>query len=268
VRVCAALAGVDYRTYREQLRRGERSLTQPEIEQAMMMLTSVSRAPSTQRLDEEGRRSHLTVFIRAGNYSRIRDVLALASRPGPESSAIGARPVPFGDGWISYLTVHSLVLGEVRAIALAIVFDLLLTLVLFRSLSASLMSVLPVAVSVLLVLGTLAALDIPLGTANSMFACIALGIGIDYAIHLVAQYRVNLRRGEPRTAALLKAYVMTGPAVITSAIAIISGFMVLALSSVPPNRVLGILVCFAMALCAGLTLLLVPSCVLLRKESV
>ncbi len=266
VRVCAALAGVDYRAYREQLRRGERSLTRPEIEQAVMMLASVSRAPSAQRLDEEGRRSHLTVFIRAGNYSRVRDVLALASRP--ESPVIGSRPVPFGDGWISYLTVHSLVLGEVRSIVLAIAFDLLLTLVVFRSLGASLMSVLPVAVSVLLVLGTLAAMDIPLGTANSMFACIALGIGIDYAINVVAQYRVNLRRGEPRYAALLKAYIMTGPAVITSAIAIISGFMVLALSSVPPNRVLGILVCFAMALCAGLTLLLVPSCVLLRKENV
>ncbi len=266
VRVAAALSRVDYRTYRRELKQGTRSLSQQEIEQAVVLISSAMRLSSARRLDGEARYAHLLVFVRGANYSRIREVLELAERSAQQVLGEGAHVVPFGDGWIGYLAVRSLVVGQARSIGFALAFDLLLTLALFRSLRAALMSVLPVAVSVLLVLGTLAALGVPLGTANSMFASIALGIGIDYAIHLVAQYQVR-RRAKSDGEAMLEAYVMTGPAILASTIAIVSGFSVLCFSVVPPNRELGILVCFAMALCAALTLLVVPSCAFLRREN-
>jgi predicted RND superfamily exporter protein len=265
VRVCAALADADYRTFREELSRGSRRLSRADIEQAATLLASAARVPGMQRLDATARRARVTLFLRGANYTRVREVLDAVARAARGALGPARAPVPFGDGWIGYVTIHSLVEGQIRSIVLTLTFDLLLALVLFRSALAAFAAVLPVAVCVVLVLAALAVLGIPLGTANSMFVSIALGIGIDYGIHLVTQYRVNQRRMPGTLEPLARAFVMTGPSIITSAIAIVSGFAVLRASDVPPNQALGTLVCVAMALCAVMTLLLAPSVLLARR---
>jgi predicted RND superfamily exporter protein len=253
-------------------------------------------------LDAEGRTARMTVFLRAANYSRTGAVLAAAAgavrrRLGPAVSA-----TPFGDGWIGYLTVRALVVGQVWSIVLSVGADLLLLLLIFRSLRTALVALLPVTLSVLVVFASLAATGTPLGTANSLFASITLGIGVDYSIHLVAFCRRARLHGVPPPAAgplgvlpsaagllgvlpsvagplgvapasppaagrpvdpaISWAVAGTGPAILTSAIAIVAGFAVLLFSAVPPNRELGLLVCFTMALCAVMTLVLAPSLLL------
>jgi predicted RND superfamily exporter protein len=91
-----------------------------------------------------------------------------------------------------------------------------------------------------------------------MFAAIALGIGVDYSIHLVALYRDRRRHGD-RQRAVAAALHAAGPAILTSALAIAAGFAVLTGSAVLPNRQLGLLVALSMAVCALLTLVLVPA---------
>jgi uncharacterized protein len=162
--------------------------------------------------------------------------------------------------------VRLLVIGQARSIAFALLSDTILLVLLFRSFKTALLAELPVISCVLLVFGTLAVTATPLGTANSMFASIVLGIGVDYSIHLVASYQEKKRRlGAPREA-ILAALGSTGPAILLSAFAIVAGFSVMAFSTVPPNRQLGLLVCLSLAICAVITLVLLPTLVLLRGE--
>ena len=98
-----------------------------------------------------------------------------------------------------------------------------------------LIAVLPVAFSLLLVLAALALAGTPLGIANSMFAGIALGIGLDFAIHLTTAYRQRLRQGMPAGEALRSTLELTGPAVCVSAASITAGFSVLMLSELAPT---------------------------------
>jgi len=207
----------------------------------------------------------MTVFVRAANYSRVAEVLRTIRRAARMSFGAESAAVPFGDGWISYLTVRLLVVGQARSIATAVAWDLLVLLLIFRSLRTALLAVVPVAVSILLVFATLAATGTPLGTANSMFASIALGIGVDYSIHLVTLLRRGRAAGMGRDAALASAVFGSGPAILTSVFAIVAGFAVMLFSTVPPNRQLGALVCFTMALCAFITLLLLPTIVLSQE---
>jgi predicted RND superfamily exporter protein len=88
----------------------------------------------------------------------------------------------------------------------------------------------------LLVLAALALAGTPLGIANSMFAGIALGIGLDFAIHLTTAYRQRLRQGMPASEALRSTLELTGPAVCVSAASITAGFSVLLLSKIAPER--------------------------------
>jgi predicted RND superfamily exporter protein len=258
VRTNASLMGLNYSAYRTALRSGRLPLTTEDVDRTLTVLSHSTQAPIREKVDEEHRWTRITVFIRDADYSRIDNVLRAAER---ETSAqgLGQKIVPFGDGWISYLTVRLLVNGQVSSIALALVTDLILITILLGSVRMGLIAILPVAFSLLLVFAALALAGTPLGIANSMFAGIALGIGLDFAIHLTTAYRERLRQGMPASEALRITLELTGPAICVSAVSITAGFSVLMLSELSPNVQLGVMICLCLLTCAVTTLLLIPS---------
>lgn len=258
VRTNASLIGLNYGAYRAALRSGRLPLTNDDVERTLTVLSHSTQAPLRERVDDEHRWARITVFIRDADYTRIDNVLRAAERETLDQK-LGHRIVPFGDGWISYLTVQLLVEGQASSIALALVTDLILISLLLGSIRMGFIAVLPVAVSLLIVLAALALTGTPLGIANSMFAGIALGIGLDFAIHLTTTYRQRLRQGMPANEALKSTLEITGPAVGVSAAAITAGFSVLMLSEIAPNVQLGLMICLCLLTCAVTTLLLIPS---------
>ncbi|HSK65259.1 MAG TPA: MMPL family transporter, partial [Pyrinomonadaceae bacterium] len=254
----SVVAGLNYGAYRAALRTGRVPLKDEDVELALDALSQSSQAPIRERVDSEHRRARITVFIRDADYNRIDTVLQAAERE-MLAQGLGHKIVPFGDGWISYLTVRLLVEGQASSIALALVTDLILIAILLGSVRMGVIAVLPVAFSLLLVLAALALAGTPLGIANSMFAGIALGIGLDFAIHLTTAYRQRLRQGMPAGEALRRTLEVTGPAVCVSAASITAGFSVLMLSEIAPNLQLGVMICLCLLTCAVTTLLLIPS---------
>jgi predicted RND superfamily exporter protein len=264
VRTNASLVGLNYGAYRAALRSGRLPLTQDQVDGAFKVLSRSTQGSLSERVDDNHRWTRITVFIRDADYSRIDNVLRAAEREMLDQG-LGHRTVPFGDGWISYLTVRLLVEGQASSIALALVTDLVLITILLGSLRLGLVAVLPVAFSLLLVLAALALTGTPLGIANSMFAGIALGIGLDFAIHLTTTYRQRLRQGMPAIEALRSTLELTGPAICVSAASITAGFSVLLLSEIAPNVQLGVMICLCLLTCAVTTLLLIPSLLRLGK---
>jgi predicted RND superfamily exporter protein len=264
VRTNSSLAGLNYAAYRTALRTGRLPLTKQDIERALKVLSHSTQAPIREKVNEEHRWARVTVFIRDADYSRIDNVLRAAERETSDQG-LGHRIVPFGDGWISYLTVRLLVEGQASSIALALVTDLILISLLLGSARMGLIAILPVAFSLLLVLAALAFAGTPLGIANSMFAGIALGIGLDFAIHLATAYRQRLSQGMPAGEALRSTLEVTGPAVCVSAASITAGFSVLMMSEIAPNVQLGVMICLCLLTCAVTTLLLIPSLLRLWK---
>ena len=265
VRTNASLIGLNYDAYRAALRSGRLPLTKDDVERAFTALSQSTQAPIRERVDEDHRWARVTVFIRDADYSRIDNVLRAAERE-TSVQGLGHKIVPFGDGWISYLTVRLLVEGQASSIALALVTDLILITILLGSLRIGFIAVLPVAFSLLLVLAALSLAGTPLGIANSMFAGIALGIGLDFAIHLTTAYRQRLRQGMPAGEALRNTLELTGPAVCVSAASITTGFSVLMLSEIAPNVQLGVMICLCLVTCAVTTLLLIPSLIKLGHD--
>lgn len=250
--------GLGYNVYRAALRSGRVPLKQEDVDLALEGLSDSKQVPIRERVDEDHQRARITVFIRNADYSRIDNVLRAAEREMLDQG-LGHKIVPFGDGWISYLTVRLLVEGQAFSIVLALITDLILIAILLGSVRMGLIAVLPVGFSLLLVLAALALTGTPLGIANSMFAGIALGIGLDFAIHMTTTYRQKLREGMASGEALRSTLEITGPAVCVSAASITAGFSVLLLSEIAPNLQLGVMICLCLLTCAVTTLLLIPS---------
>jgi predicted RND superfamily exporter protein len=256
--------GLNYSAYRAALQNGRVPLRQEDVAAALEVISRSSQAPIRERVDDENRLARITVFIRDADYKRIDNVLRAAEQE-TSNQGLGHKIVPFGDGWISYLTVRLLVQGQASSIGLALLTDLILISLLLRSVRMGIIAVLPVAFSLLLVLAALALAGTPLGIANSMFAGIALGIGLDFSIHMTTTYRESLRQGMTACAALRNTLEHTGPAVCVSAASITAGFSVLLLSEIAPNVQLGLMICLCLLTCAVTTLLLIPTLLRLWK---
>lgn len=174
--------------------------------------------------------------------------------------AAGLKGTVAGDVNVSYHWMSRLEATYFVGVGLSLVLVLIMSMLAFRSVGAGLVSVVPVAFTVLLLYGLMGYLDIYLEPATSMFAAISVGVGVDFAIHLVDRLRLALRlQGGDLAAAVALAMPGTARACFFNASALGVGFSVLLLSDLPMLQRFGGLVsvaAFASFLCA---LIIVPA---------
>jgi len=94
-----------------------------------------------------------------------------------------------GDVNVSYHWMHSLQTSHFKGVILSLALVLAASILVFRSPAAGIVSVVPVIFTVLVLYACMGYLGIYLEPATSMFAAIALGVGVDFAIHLVDRLR-------------------------------------------------------------------------------
>jgi predicted RND superfamily exporter protein len=237
---------------REDLRRVP---DRPSFVRQMIALEGLVRGEERRRelVDRGFRHTVITVLLEGANYRDTKTLLAAvrgyaANRLAP----LGATLRFGGDVAVSQAMIPAIVHGQIASLGLALAGMLLMSGLLYGSVSVALVVVAPVSAAVLWVFGLMGWLGLPLGVATSMFCAVTLGIGIDYAIHLFDRYRTECAAGHPRPgeAAIRRA----GPAILADAAAIAVGFGILAFSRVPANRALGLLIAGALGVSCLLTL--------------
>lgn len=165
-------------------------------------------------------------------------------------------------------------LGESHFVGLGIALLLvwLVSAVLFRSGMAGFYSLIPVAGSILFVYSTMVVLDIHLGIGTSMFASVAIGLGVDFAIHTIDRLRSlyaeqQAKQSEPvDLVAVIKGfYPSTGRALLFNFLAIACGFGVLISSKVVPLNNFGTIVVLAVSMSFIASMTLLPAMVQVFK---
>jgi predicted RND superfamily exporter protein len=106
-------------------------------------------------------------------------------------------------------------------------------------------TILPVAFVVLWTYGMMAVTGIPFSPTTAMVAALAIGIGVDYTIHMVRRYLEDRTRFSTLGEAVRSTARNTGAALGGSALTTLAGFGILVTSSLGPFRELGAVVVFA-----------------------
>lgn len=154
------------------------------------------------------------------------------------------------------------------SVGISLGFVLLVSIVLFRSVVAGVMAVLPVVSSILMVYATMALLKIDLGIGTSMFASVAIGLGIDFAIHTLDRLKSLYQKGVPSTRDLvMNLYATTGRALLFNYLAVACGFGVLIISKVVPLNIFGTIVVLSVTMSFIASLVLLPALVLVLKPA-
>lgn len=156
------------------------------------------------------------------------EVEALAAELGPEVVLTGgnvlARQMRLqvtGDAWLAGI------LG-LAAVALLLWLD-------YRSLADTMLTLVPLGMGVVWMLGAMVLLEIDLNFLDTFVTTMILGIGVDYGLHVV--HRRREAGGSPDD--LAAQLPETGKAVLLAALSTVCGFGTLALSHYPGLRTTG-----------------------------
>ncbi len=107
------------------------------------------------------------------------------------------------------------------------------------SLKLAFIAILPNALPITLVLGTMGWLGMRINMGAAMIAAVSLGLSVDSSIHYLLHYRRSLKAQSRPIKALQSAQENVGLAVVLSTIALVAGFVSLTVSEFVPTVVFG-----------------------------
>ncbi len=158
----------------------------------------------------------------------------------------------------SYIWGNLLIGSQTDAIVLSKVGILLIASLIFMSLVAGLFVVAPVTLSTLFVAGAAGFAGIPLDVSTALAAGIAIGVGVDYAVHYIFRYRSERREGKDHDQATAETLRTAGRTIVLNATVVTAGFAVLFFSQFPPHVKLGYFVSAYMIVSCLVAIVVLP----------
>ena len=146
------------------------------------------------------------------------------------------------------------------SVALGLVLVALLLWIDFRSLRLTAIALAQVVAGVLMMLGCIKLLGMQINYANAFVATMIMGVGIDYAIHLVHRLEAN-------GGVLDEGVIETGKGVALAAATNVAGFGTLAFGNYPAMRSVGIVALIGSLTCLFTALTLVPALMVTRPAA-
>ena len=163
---------------------------------------------------------------------------------------------------------RSLINSQISSILIAIIFAIIIVGLILRSLSSGFYASIPIMVAIIILFGVMGLTGIPLNIATVLVASVALGIGIDYSIHIISHfnhsYQINLNAEK----AIEETLLISGKAILINVFSVSIGFLMLVFSDMVPLQYFGILIALSMvgSSLGALTLLPVILILVHRKK--
>lgn len=152
----------------------------------------------------------------------------------------------------------SLIRSQFISISLAILLVILIVALILRSLKKGLYAAIPIIATIIILFGFMGYTGIALNVATVLVASIALGMGIDYSIHIVTHFYSDLKITNDVNGAINETIMVSGKAIVINVVSVAAGFMVLMLSHIVPIADFGLLVALSMVGSGFAALTLLP----------
>jgi hypothetical protein len=191
-------------------------------------------------------KANLTYQLKQDDSKSIRAAMKHIEKFEDDFNKQGIKIDYAGSGYKGLVFTDLILEGQIKSLLISLVLVVILLTLMFRQFSIGLIGAVPITITALMSFGVMGLLNIPLSTTTALLASIAIGIGIDYAVHFIERYRINMKKYSDRLKVAAHTINHSGRAILFNAIVVIAGFLVLLFSVFPPNRALGALVSFNM----------------------
>jgi len=162
---------------------------------------------------------------------------------------------------------QSLINSQIGSILIAILFVIILVGIILRSWISGLYASIPIIATIMLLFGFMGLTGISLNIATVLVASVALGIGIDYSIHIISHFNESYKKSQDLYASIQESILISGNAIIINVISVSAGFLILVFSEMVPLQYFGLLIALSMvSSCLG-ALTLLPSILILMNKN-
>lgn len=161
--------------------------------------------------------------------------------------------------------LQSLFSSQIKTIFTVFSIIFVLFVIVFRSISVALIAVIPNTLPSLIILGLMGLIGIPLDIMTITIAAIAIGIGIDNAIHYISRFKTELLVDGDFVSSMYRAHNSIGVSMFYTAATVAIGFAVLILSHFIPSIYFGIFMAIAMLSAVIVNLTLLPKLLIIFK---
>ncbi|MCK5137099.1 MAG: MMPL family transporter [Bacteroidales bacterium] len=193
-------------------------------------------------VDYDYAKLNVTFQLKSDNSQALNSAIAIIETYEEDFDKHGITMNYAGSGYKGLIFTDLILEGQILSLILSLIIVIILLSLMFKNFKIGLIGAIPITITALISFGIMGFLDIPLNTTTALLSSIAIGIGIDYAVHFIEQYRINASKTDNKNLVAQKTMAHSGRAISYNAIVVIAGFMVLLFSVFPPNRELGALV--------------------------
>lgn len=242
------------------------------LSRMVILMNNQSKADIGAILNEDG--SELSLFIQ--NYDAVdKDLMTVASAARVEKVLQanlqllpdGTKILIRGEPHASLRFSNLLLSDQKKSTYISFFLVFLVVLAAFQSLSQALFALIPILSGVMANYIFMYILNIPFDMITVTFASVAVGAGIDDAIHFLLRYKNNLRASDLPVMQIVEMTIKeTGRPIILTTLSIIAGMLMFLFASYTPVRYFGSLMSIALLNCMLSTLFIMPSYIIFTAK--
>jgi hypothetical protein len=162
---------------------------------------------------------------------------------------------------------RSILKSQFQSLVFAIILVLVMVSLILRSFPRGLLAIVPILATLAILFGTMGWAAIPLDIATVLVGSVSIGIGVDYAIHMITHVDHELKTTGDLTLAVTKAVTVSGRAIAINVLSVAFGFLVLVFSDLVPLQRFGALVALTMFASGMASLTIIPALMTVGKKA-
>ncbi len=180
------------------------------------------------------------VYVDVEDSAEVRDMYSELRDDMNSVNIQGVKKAVTGNVILTVTTMDSLQESQIRTTAVSIVFALIILIIIYRNPTLGFIAIIPVLISSVWILGTMYFLGISINVFTVSITALTIGLGLDYAIHIIERFREEIKKNDAE-AAIQRTIHYTGAALFISALTTVCGFIILIISPIPPIQHFGII---------------------------
>jgi hypothetical protein len=171
-----------------------------------------------------------------------------------------------GSETLMFVTAQSLTESQISSTMICITLAAIVLLIVFKNPVLSLLTLIPVLLSISWILGTMFFIGLDLNIMTVMITSITIGLGVTYAIHAVQRFRLIADTTGDIEKAVSSTVSHTGGALLASAATTVAGFGILMLAPITPQQQFGLISSITIVYSLVTTILILPPLLKLWAE--
>jgi hypothetical protein len=216
-------------------------------------------------LDFDRKHALLTAKIPTNSTQDIKEIVNYIRQ---EINSVSDSPLKLvgGFGDLQSELSDAVVKGQLISLLTAVIVVGIIIMILFQSLTAGFLSVIPLIMAILILFSLMGIFNIELNIATALLSSVMVGVGVDYTIHFLWRYREEKKIYNSKIA-VKRTIKTTGRGIIFNALSVVVGFSALMFSDFLPVKFFGFLVVVSIAACLLGALIFLPAvCIIFEPK--